>query len=280
MSQDRFTLKQTEIDRLSAEVLAHLKDGVVDNRPGVVCGDGGVARRLSTTLNQEIEAAGMAGDLGQDAATIPAILAYCRRHYIAYNLAALVLLSVHKYIKVHGSFQFHTSNHAHGEKLTDCGDMYGKMLPERAVRYQTDAAEIRQVVTQLQELSRQKQLQGMEEHNLGEREHQETGVLIVVGKEKTVLHWLNRTENPDREGESMFFVLDPQRAQARRRSALAAMGFEPAAIEEILQIKEEQDQVTNSYLAAGKPVFQVNVDQPQRPEVKFVGVVQADGSVA
>jgi hypothetical protein len=283
------TLTSAEIEQAIQEVLRFIKSGaVVPNKEGVVCGDGGVPAVLFSTTGERIETGGMAGDLGQDSATIPAVLTYYRRHGIAYDLYALTRKMVMAYNQVGLTFQFHTSQHVDGqEKITDCGDMNAKMVASKAPDYQTDAAEVREVVMLLQHWYRDEKPEGLllEEQNLAEREHHEAGVILVVGKQNTLLHWIKQ-DLPEAE-QQMYFVLDPVRAEARRRKALQAFGFDEAAIVEILAIKAEQDQMTNKYVARkAEPekklrnaVFAVDVDDAQDPKIEYLGLIQADGQV-
>lgn len=275
-------MEQAKIEALKKQVENFIKLARVENRPGVVCGDGGVPVRVKTTTSQTVQVAGMAGDLGQDTATIPAVLTYYRRHGIRYDLEEAVEKIVTANQKVHGVFQFHTSNHVHGDKITDCGDMNGKMMTERAERYQTNVAEIRQLTELLQKWYREEKRPGLEEQSLADREHQEAGVLLVTGQTHSLVHWLNNVDFPELPAseERMFFVLDPARAIARRQAVLEKLGFSSEAIAEIMRIKAEQDQATNSYLAVGKAVFAVDVDDEAAVKIEFKGIVQADGLVS
>ena len=66
-------MEQAKIEALKKQVENFIKLARVENRPGVVCGDGGVTVRVKTTTSQTVQVAGMAGDLGQDTATNPAV---------------------------------------------------------------------------------------------------------------------------------------------------------------------------------------------------------------
>ena len=201
---------------------------------------------LETTNGDRVEVAGMAGDLGQDLATVPAVMAFNRRHGIAYDPIQLTRGIVDAYLGVHGTFQFHTSHHVHGNKITDCGDMHGKMSDND---YGTDTGDVRSSIEFVQQMAREDRTPGVEETTLGDREHQEKGVIIVQGQTHSLTHWIQNGE-----GQGMWFVLDPERAQARRSAVLERMGYDQAQVEEIMAIKAQHDLVTNKRLAKGKHV--------------------------
>ncbi len=260
-----------EVQQLLPEVEKFAEAARVMNRDGVVCGDGGVVGVLEKTNGGKVEVAGRAGDLGQDLATIPAIMAYNQKHDVGYNVEELTGDVVGAYVETHGQFQFHTSDHVHfPDKITDCGDMHGKMSDEN---YGLDGSQVKKVIEQVQGLAKADESGEVEETTLGGRDHQEKGVLVVTGKTHSLVHWVQ-----DGEGEGMWFVLDPERAKTRRQAVLEHMGYSSEAVEEILAIKAGHDQVTNMRLAKGKHVFGVNVDT-ENPEVSFMGTVQADGSI-
>lgn len=256
----------------------------VENTPGVVCGDGGVPFAVTTTTGREVNVVGRAGDLGQDMATAVAIMAYNERHGIGYDPRELVGKVGSTYAYEHGSFQFHTSDHVHApEKITDCGDMHGKMTDER---YQVSLDKVRAAIEASQELAQADDTGEIEEQTLGDREHEELGVILVTGRTHTLVHWL-RAEDSDKlpagtpeDILGMWFVIDSERGAARRRTVLEALGYSPEQVTEILEIKAAQDQVTNARLAVGKQVFGVNADNPDDIQIEYLGEVQEDGSVA
>jgi hypothetical protein len=259
-----------EVQVLLTEVKKFANAARRPNKGGVVCGDGGVPDVVATTTGGQVEVGGMAGDLGQDLATIPAIMVYNKRNGVEYQPESLTQQVVETYITTHGQFQFHTSHHVHGAKITDCGDMHGKMSD---ADYGTDLGEVQRLIETVQGMARVEKKPGVEETTLGDREHQEKGVLVVQGETHSMIHWVQNGE-----GQGMFFVLDPARAQERRKVVLVRMGYTSQQVEEIMAIKSQQDLVTNKRLAKGKHVFGVNVDG-SNPVVNYLGVVQIDGSI-
>lgn len=292
----KVALTESEITEKTQEVLEFAQIGAVVNQEGVVCGDGGVPEFIVTTKGEKIRVAGMAGDLGQDAATIAAVFTFYKRHQRSYIVEETARRLVEAYNKAGLVFQFHTSKHINlkknPQKITDCGDMNAKMTPGKAEAYDTDAAEVHQLVALLQTWYRQGNQYNLllQEQDLGHREHHEAGVIIITGNEKTLLHWVQPALT-DQQSQSdqgkMFFVLDPQRAAARRRKALQMAGFQPDEIDEIIQIKAEQDQQTNHFVAwqeadadrARNAVFFVNVDDPNNIKIEYAGCIQPDGSI-
>ena len=261
-----------QLEDLTQKVNAFARAARVENVVGSVCGDGGVTKTLLTTKGQEIAVAGFAGDLGQDLATVVAVMAYKKAHGRVYEPAALTREIAEAFAEAVGGFMFHTANHIEPpEKITDCGDMHGKMSDER---YGLDREEVRRVIEAAQALAKEDVTGEIIEQTLGDRHHEEQGVLIVEGKTHSLVHWL-----PEGDAAGMWFVLDPKRAKARREAVLASLGYESEAIEEITALKAKHDGVTNSCLAVGKQVFGVNVDDAKKIEVRYLGQVQEDGQM-
>ena len=57
----------------------------------------------------------------------------------------------------------------------------------------------------------------------------------------------------------------------------SALEFEGEIVTQLEEIKAKQDQVTNSRLAEGKPVYGANVDIEGEPKIDYLGIVQKDG---
>jgi hypothetical protein len=275
-------VSSNEVTGLIETLTQFMNYATVDRQPssaGNVCGDGGVPGLLKTTKGKDIEVAGLAGDLGQDTASLLALLTYYKQNNIEYELEGTVRAFVTASVETHGNFMYHTSHHVNPPgKPTDCGDVYGKMQDEFAEAYGVDPEETRQVLAMLRQLS-DEDPDNVIEQDLGDRNHNELGVLVSVGEQKTVKHWLTTEEHPDapEAAVGMWFVIDPEQAKQRRDATLSAMGLGDSEREEVHVIKGNQDQVTNSRLAVGLHVFRINADTGEKT---YVGTVQKDGSVS
>ncbi len=264
-----------EVAQLQDKVEVFARAARVGNKVGTVCGDGGVTKEVRTTKGETVEVGGFAGDLGQDLATVFAIAAYNLRHNIEFDPKDLVGQVAAQYIKHHGQFQMHTAGHIHPpDRITDCGDVHGKMSVEFAQAYGLTPEIGRMIVESAQAFVQADEVGEFQEQDLGNREHEELGVLVVEGKTHSLVHWL-----PRGEASGMWFVLDPDRARARRKAVLEHMSYSPVQVDEILTIKMEQDFVTNRRLALGKHVFGVNVDDPDNIRVHHLGQIQSDGRI-
>lgn len=87
-------------------------------------------------------------------------------------------------------------------------------------------------------------------------EHQEQGVLVVTGTQRTV--------NPlNRAGDSMYFVYDRERDMEFMRGLVERLRLPQIKFEDFKRVSDRQLAATLELLAPGKPVYEVNVDDAE-----------------
>lgn len=189
---------------------------------------------------------------------------------------------VYNYVtKNGGKFYMHTDHHADPEDdqethidqrpLIGCGHAAKAADPQLAEKYGVNPEEVAEVVRyakskyteekENQESTGEQNLT-MEMVNL-KGKHSERGTLVIIGKKNTV-------NSQDKNGEKMFFVYDQERDIENMRELVEGLHNPEITIEDFVRVSNQQTDATLELLAKGKPVFTVNADNPQEPEVAFV----------
>lgn len=254
---------------IPSEVLKFVGDGRVENADGVICGDGRFGAFLMDTMGNRVDTAGFIGELGEDMSLIMTYIAQKKAAGESYDVIEITDLVVDAVLETQGTFHLHTDSDAKPKgKVTGCGHVFGMSTGDYE-GYGLDKEEVVEVVEHLQKRAKT-------EDNIVEKVleggHGEFAVFVVQGETHTLQHLL--------EDGRQAFVLDPGRAKSRRDEVYSKLGIEEEVISQLEEIKAKQDQVTNSRLAEGKPVYGVNVDIEGEPKIDYLGVVQKDGSVS
>lgn len=243
-----------------------------------VCGDGRYGQITETTRSGIIDpTAGCFGDLGEHLGVVAAVIGAYRELELEYDPIEVTNQVIAAAKATCGKFVFHTDSHNQPthekEKITGCGHFYGMTSPEHASRYGVDPNEMQQVLVYVRNLASQEDL-GVIERVL-DAKHREKGILNVTGSTTyTLLHKVY----PEEGGEIQFFVVDPDKSAQHRQNIYKQMGLSEK-VKAAERIKAQQDQVTLSRLAAGKPVFEINIQGDKKFTVTQLGIVQTDGSV-
>lgn len=151
-------------------------------------------------------------------------------------------------------FYMHTDNHAaanHG--LPGCGHIAKAMDTRLAESYGIKPMEVQAAIMHVQLLSnvRTEILQG---------EHREQGVLVITGESNSVR---------SQDEQNMYFVYDQTRDEEKMRDLVARMGIPKLTVEDFIEVSKKQLAATLQELATGKPIFEVNADDPEDLQIKF-----------
>lgn len=155
-------------------------------------------------------------------------------------------------------FYMHTDTHAaanHG--LPGCGHIAKAMDVKLAESYGLKPMEVQAALMSINLLQRVQNviLQG---------EHREQGVLVITGEKSPV-----RSQN----GEKMYFIYDQTRDERLMRDLVGRMGIPGLIAEDFIEVSQKQLAATLQQLAKGKPIFEVDADDPEYLQIKYLGKV-------
>jgi hypothetical protein len=252
MSAPLERLSRMQSEATIDDVYAHLGTETVASKDGRRCVDG--------RYESDSEHSGRLARPGGDFGYVMALLAVNRSKNLNLTPEQCVDAVYAAVTENDGQFFMHTDEHAeHASETTaiGCGHIAKAMNAANSSNYNVTPEEVAQALA----YTRQKIGQGEKFTMVTLKgEHQERGVLVVTGTEKTV--------NPHKQ--DMFFVYDSNRDQQFIQQLVDRASIPGLTLEDMVEASKLQTQATLHLLAADKPIFEVNVDN-DTPVVKEAG---------